>query len=280
WPRHDLLVGPVEAWDHLGPAELPEPDAVTIDAGGVTLHARGYRAVSDSGTGSGRMICWIHGGPTDQWQVEFMPRVAYWVARGWDVLAVDPRGTTGHGRSYQQALHGGWGRIDVDDTATAIRHAHARGWAEPSTTVVMGGSSGGLTVLGVLGLNPGLAVGGVVSYPVCDLAELSERSHRFEAHYTLSLVGPLEDTELYRERSPLSYADQIDVPLLVMHGDADPVVPVEQSIRLADRVRSSGGDVELHLVEGEGHGFRHPASKLDEYERIGRFLQRVVPRRR
>ncbi|MEX2626176.1 MAG: hypothetical protein WD225_04795, partial [Ilumatobacteraceae bacterium] len=69
WSRHDLLVGPVEAWDHLDPAELPEPDAVTIDAGGVTLHARRYRAAAEPGpetpTGSGRMICWIHGGPTD-----------------------------------------------------------------------------------------------------------------------------------------------------------------------------------------------------------------------
>ena len=280
WERRSLVVGPVEAWDHLDPAALPEPDAVEIVVDGATLHARRYRAGGTSDERRNRMICWIHGGPTDQWQVEFMPRVAYWVAQGWDVLAVDPRGTTGHGRSYQQALHGEWGRLDVDDTAAAIRHAHTQGWAAPATTVVMGGSSGGLTVLGVLGRHPGLAAAGVATYPVCDLADLAERSHRFEAHYTLSLVGPFTDTERYRERSPLSYADRIDVPLLVMHGEADPVVPVEQSIRLADRVRSAGGDVELHLFEGEGHGFRDPANKLAEYELVGRFLQRVVPDRR
>lgn len=270
WQRRILAVGPVAGWDSLGD-RLPEPEPVRIVAGGATLHARRYVA------GNGRLICWIHGGPTDQWQVEFMPRVAYWVAQGWDVLAVDPRGSTGHGRSYQQALHGGWGRVDVDDTATAIAHAHHHGWSDPSTTVVIGGSSGGLTTLGVLGLHPGLAAGGVVSYPVCDLGDLAERSHRFEAHYTLSLVGPLDEVELYRERSPLSYADRIGVPLLVMHGDADPVVPVEQSIRLADLVRSAGGDVELHVFAGEGHGFRDPANKLAEYELVGRFLGRVVP---
>ncbi len=72
---------------------------------------------------------------------------------------------------------------------------------------MMGGSSGGLTALGVLGRHHGLAAGGVVLYPVTDLVVLAEHSHRFEAHYTIGLVGPLAETELYAERSPLSYCD-------------------------------------------------------------------------
>jgi dipeptidyl aminopeptidase/acylaminoacyl peptidase len=269
WERKVLVVGAPVGWDHL---DLPEPEPFVVDHDGTPIHARRYAC------GNGRTICWVHGGPTDQWDVTFMPRISYWWSRGWDVVVPDPRGTTGHGRAYQQALHGQWGRLDVDDTAAVIRHAHASGWSEPAGTVVMGGSSGGLTALGVLGLHPGLAAGGAVSYPVCDLADLSEHSHRFEAHYTLSLVGPLDDVDLYQERSPLSYAHRIDVPLLVMHGDADPVVPVEQSIMLADRIRSAGGDVELHILEGEGHGFRDPQNRLDEFEIVGRFLDRVLDR--
>jgi dipeptidyl aminopeptidase/acylaminoacyl peptidase len=269
WHRRVLVVGAPLGWDHL---DLPEPEPFMVDCDGTTIHARRY------GAGNGRMICWVHGGPTDQWQVTFMPRISYWWSKGWDVVVPDPRGTTGHGRAYQQALHDEWGRLDVHDTAAVIRHAHSSGWAEPSSTVVMGGSSGGLTALGVLGLHAGLAAGGAVSYPVCDLADLSEHSHRFEAHYTLSLVGPLDDVDRYRERSPLSYAHRIDVPLLVMHGDADPVVPVEQSIMLADRIRSAGGDVELHILEGEGHGFRDPQNRLDEFEIVGRFLDRLLDR--
>jgi dipeptidyl aminopeptidase/acylaminoacyl peptidase len=269
WQRRVLAVGPVTAWDV---ADLPEPELVEFRHEGVSLHARRYVA------GNGRTLCWIHGGPTDQWRVEFMPRVAYWWSHGWDVLVPDPRGSTGHGRAYQQALHGEWGRLDVDDTAAILRASHGRGWSTPERTVMMGSSAGGLTALGVLGLHSDLAAGGVVLYPVTDLGALAAASHRFEAHYTESLVGPADAARSkYLERSPVEYADRIGAPLLVMHGDADPVVPVASTIGFVDRMRAAGGDVELVVMEGEGHGFRDPANRRADFERTAAFLARVVP---
>lgn len=221
-------------------------------------------------------MCMVHGGPTDQWQVEFMPRVAFWWSRGYDVLVPDPRGSTGHGRDYQQALQGEWGRLDVDDTAAIIAYSHSTGWSSPPGTVVTGSSSGGLTVLGVLARHSELVCGGVALYPVADLAVLAEESHRFEAHYSIGLVGPIDDTSSYRDRSPVSYADRISVPLLVMHGDTDPVVPISSTLQFVERVRAAGGDVELVVMEGEGHGFRDPANKRADYEITERFLVRVM----
>lgn len=267
WERTVLAVGPVGGWEE---ADLPEPQLVEVDGGDLTLHARRYVA------GTGRTLCWVHGGPTDQWQVEFLPRIAYWWSQGYDVLVPDPRGSTGHGRQYQQALHGEWGRLDVDDTAAILAESHRRGWSTPERTVVLGSSSGGLAALGVLGRHRGLAAGGVVLYPVTDLAVLSDESHRFEAHYTIGLVGPLDDVETYRARSPISYADRIDVPLLVMHGDSDPVVPLSSTLAFADRVRAAGGDVELHVFEGEGHGFRSPVNRRADFELTRDFLARVM----
>ncbi len=183
WERTTLALSQPDVWPR---AALPEPELIETGSsdGRATLHAR--RFVS----GQGRMLVWIHGGPTDQWQVDWRPRITYWWSRGWDVLVVDPRGTTGHGRVYQQALHGEWGRLDVGDSADLIRHVHASGWAEPASTVVLGGSSGGLTVLGLLADHPQLVAGGVATYPVSDLQALTEVTHRFEAHYTDTLVAP------------------------------------------------------------------------------------------
>jgi dipeptidyl aminopeptidase/acylaminoacyl peptidase len=140
----------------------------------------------------------------------------------------------------------------------------------------MGGSAGGFTALGSVAAAPDVFAAAAVAYPVTDLADLPERSHRFERHYTVGLVGPLPSSlQTYLDRSPAHHVDRfVDTPLLVLHGDSDPVVPVEQSRVFAERVRAAGGDVELHVYPGEGHGFRDAAHQLDEYARLEDFLSR------
>lgn len=274
WTRSTLAHTQPDVWDR---STLPEPEIVEATAtDGATLHARRFIA------GDGRMLAWVHGGPTDQWQVDWRPRIHYWLTRGWDVLVVDPRGTTGHGRAYQQALHGRWGRLDVDDTADLIRHAHDANWANPATTVIIGASSGGLTVLGVLADHADLVAGGVAAYPVSDLKALTEATHRFEAHYTDTLVAPndgSDESEAAFERlSPIHRAGRITSPLLIFHGTDDPVVPIAQSETLVETIDAVGGHVELVAFDGEGHGFRQSAHVEDEYERTETFLDGLVGR--
>jgi dipeptidyl aminopeptidase/acylaminoacyl peptidase len=142
----------------------------------------------------------------------------------------------------------------------------------------MGGSSGGSTVLGVVtGPHAALVAGGVAAYPVTELVELAERSHRFEAHYTDTLVAPRDDVDVLRARSMARRAGDLARPLLLLHGTEDPVVPFEGTVAFADAARQAGADVELHVFEGEGHGFADPANQLREYDLIARFLARVVP---
>ena len=140
----------------------------------------------------------------------------------------------------------------------------------------MGSSSGGLTVLGMLATHGHLAAGGVTLYPVADLAALAAATHRFEAHYTLSLVGPPEHVDVYTSRSPVAHADRISSPLLILHGDQDPVVPLSSSSELAARIREAGGDVELIVLEGEGHGFRDAANQHLEYAVVERFVTELI----
>jgi dipeptidyl aminopeptidase/acylaminoacyl peptidase len=272
WERDVIAIGPLSGWEEL---PLAEPDVVEIAAlDGSTVHARLYRA----DTVSDHLLCWLHGGPTDQWQVTFMPRVAYWRSLGWNVLVPDHRGSTGHGRAYQQALRGRWGELDVSDIGDVIAHAHAQGWGSPTRTAIVGSSAGGFTALGVAATYPHLVAGAITAYPVTDLSDLAERSHRFERHYTESLVGPLQDAgALYRERSPLHFVDRLTAtPLFVMHGDSDPVVPIEQSRAFVEGCLAAGGVVDYVEYEGEGHGFRKPENQLDEYRRMQAFLSAHV----
>jgi dipeptidyl aminopeptidase/acylaminoacyl peptidase len=270
WERTVVAVGPEGDWTD---DELVEPELVEVPTDSGIVHGRLYRAAASTG----RLIVWLHGGPTDQWQVTFMPRLAFWRSRGWHVLVPDHRGSTGHGRAYQQALRGRWGDLDVTDTIDATRWAQQQGLATADRTVLFGSSSGGFTALGAVAQAPGAYAGAAVLYPVTDLVDLAERSHRFERHYTDSLVGPLPEARaLASERSPAHHPEQfVNTPLLVLHGDVDPVVPVEQSQVFVERVRATGGDATLHVYAGEGHGFRQLANQLDEYRRVEEFLRRI-----
>ena len=223
--------------------------------------------------GRGRpLLLYVHGGPTDQSRVEFNPFVAWLVDRGWAVAVVDHRGSTGLGRAHRTAMDGGWGEVDVEDCAAMVRRAADDGWADTSRTVAYGGSAGGFTVLHLVARHPDLVRAAVALYPVADLEDLTERTHRFERHYNDVLVGT--DPETVRARSPLTFAERISSPVLVLHGDADEVVPVEQSRRLA----AGAPGVELHVYEGEGHGFRGPEAVADQLDRVERFLARHVLR--
>lgn len=250
---------------------LVEPEIGTVEG----VPYRVYRPDGHSGVADGVLIVWVHGGPTDQWQVIFMPRVAYWVGQGATVLVVDHRGTTGHGRAFQQSLNGHWGEFDTADVLAVTRHAHREGWGTPGRTVLMGGSAGGFTALNVAGTDPDICAGVVASYPVVDLADAAERSWVYEQHSITVLVGDLpRNARLYLQRSPLGkIASLAKVKVLLMHGDIDPAVPLDHSVLLAGDLRQHGGDVQLHIFEGEGHGFRQRVNQKREYALIGEFLR-------
>lgn len=257
---------------------MPEPERVEWPAGdGAVVHGRLWRPPAEATAGGPPpLLVWLHGGPTDQRQVTFDCRLIFYLSRGWAVLHPDPRGSTGWGRAWAQALRGGWGEADVADAAAGAEAAAARGWGDPARMVAMGGSAGGMAALLLAARDPGRWAAVVALYPVCDLVDLAATTHRFEAHYTDGLIGPLpEMTEAYRARSPLSQAGRMTAPVLLLHGSADPVVPPAQSAELAAALRARGVPVERHVYDGESHGWRSAATTQDELERTEAFLDRV-----
>ncbi|WP_350351947.1 prolyl oligopeptidase family serine peptidase [Microbacterium sp. A8/3-1] len=220
-------------------------------------------------------VVFVHGGPTAHVTGAASAAIAFYTSRGIGVLDVNYGGSTGYGRAYRDRLHGQWGVVDVDDVIAAARGLADAGLADPSRIAIRGSSAGGWTVLSAL-VRGGTFAAGISRYGVADLRMLAEHSHGFEEHYITGLVGPLPEAEgLYIERSPLTHAERIDVPVLLMQGGDDRVVPPAQSEAIRDALAANGIDHEYVVYPGEGHGFRSGTTIVNALERELAFLGRV-----
>jgi dipeptidyl aminopeptidase/acylaminoacyl peptidase len=290
-PRHDLGVyrvseeGAVEQLDQgTGAAvsaeliSLPDPVSFTTDDGDVG-HAFFYPPANPAHQAPAGdrppLIVNAHGGPVAATFPVKTLDTLFWTSRGFAVLDVNYRGSIGYGRSYRERLYGRWGAVDVDDCIAAAQHVLARGLADASRVVIRGASAGGYTVLCALAFrdffHAGLSFCGV-----SDPERFTQPggTHKFESHYLEHLLGPYpEQIEVYRQRSPLRAADNINAPLLLLQGVDDPVVPVEQARLIADSLRRRGVPVELAEFPGEGHGFRRAESLRRFYETELHFLR-------
>ena len=192
-------------------------------------------------------------------------------------MEVNYRGSTGYGRAYREALRGQWGVLDVQDAVSGARFLSEAGKVDAARMVIMGGSAGGYTVLKALEEFPSFFKAGVCLYGVSNLFNLAAETHKFEIHYTDSLIGPLPETSsLYRQRSPVFFADKINDPLVIFQGEIDQVVPRNQSDSIVESLRRRGILHEYHLYPEEGHGFRKAETIEDFYKTVERFLKQVV----
>jgi dipeptidyl aminopeptidase/acylaminoacyl peptidase len=266
--------------EDLPPEAYAPPQAITwkgIDSGEV--HGLYYAPNNQAfeGIGLPPLVVLIHGGPTSQRGAHFDPGVQFFTSRGYAVLQVNYRGSTGYGRAYRDALKGNWGVYDVQDAVSGARHLARQGMVEEGKMVIMGGSAGGFTVLKALEDYPGTFRAGVCLYGVANQFNLAAETHKFEEHYLDSMLGPLpEAADLYRERSPINFADQIQDPVAIFQGEDDKLVPKSQSDEIVAALEKNGIPHEYHLYEGEGHGFRKSETVEAFYTAVEKFLQRYV----
>jgi dipeptidyl aminopeptidase/acylaminoacyl peptidase len=209
--------------------------------------------------------------------LEWEPRSQFFATRGFAVLDVNYRGSTGYGRTYRDALKGEWGVVDVEDVVAGADWLVQEGLADPDRLVVMGGSAGGYTVLQSLVNHPGEFAAGISMYGVSNLFELSMDTHKFEQHYNDSLLGSLPEAgEIFRQRSPLFHADDIEDPVALFQGAEDQVVPRDQAESIAETLAARGVPHELEVYEGEGHGWRREETIEKFYQSVLDFLKKHV----
>ena len=141
----------------------------------------------------------------------------------------------------------------------------------------MGGSAGGFTVLQSLVTYPSFYTAAVCLYGVSNQFTLAAETHKFEARYLDSLLGPLpEAAEIYRARSPQFHAVRIQDPIALFQGTEDKVVPRAQSDAIVASLRARGVPHEYHVYEGEGHGWRKTETIERFYTAVERFLRQYV----
>jgi dipeptidyl aminopeptidase/acylaminoacyl peptidase len=244
-------------WSVPEPIEFPTGD-------GASAHALLYhpRNPEWSGPDGQRppLIVVIHGGPTSAARVNLKLAFQFWTTRGFAVVDVNHRGSTGYGRAFRDLLRGRWGIVDVEDCAAVARFLVERGDVDAARLCIRGGSAGGFTTLAALAFQDTFSAG-ASHYGIADLGALARDTHKFESRYLDGLVGPWPAArDVYEARSPLFHVDGIDVPLAVFQGLDDEVVPPAQSEVIVEAVRAKGLPVVYLTFEGEGHGFRQAAN--------------------
>jgi dipeptidyl aminopeptidase/acylaminoacyl peptidase len=247
----ELLTEP----DVLGPGLVSDPRPVRVTAAdGAGVHGWFRPPHHPDVTGPPGelppLVVRCHSGPTSQSRLRLDPAAASLTTRGFGVVDVDYAGSSGYGRAFRERLDGAWGVADVQDCLAVARALTAQGLADPRRIVLWGTSAGGFTSLSALAADPALA-GAVGVFAITDLAAFARSTHRFQSGQVGRLAGP-------PPRSPGDLAARIAAPVLLVHGDRDPVVPLAQARELADALRERGIPAELLTLPGAGHGFARP----------------------
>ena len=202
------------------------------------------------------LIVMIHGGPTSKASPTYSVSKYFWTSRGFGILDLNYRGSTGYGREYRHALYGEWGVTDVEDAVAGAQWLAGQGLADAGKLIIRGGSAGGYTTLAAVAFSGVFKAGGS-HYGVSDLEALAGDTHKFESRYLDQVIGPYpERKDLYIERSPIHHLDGFNAPLLLLQGLEDKVVPPNQSEMIFEALKDKGIPTAYVSFEGEGHGFR------------------------
>jgi len=258
--------------------ELAEMKPVTYTArDGLTIH--GYLTLP-KGVAPKNLPIVVnpHGGPwaRDEWG--FNPEVQFLVNRGYGVLQMNFRGSTGYGRRFWEEGFKQWGLRMQDDISDGVKWLIEQGIADPRRVAIYGGSYGGYAVLSGLTKTPDLYAAGVDYVGVSNLFTFMKTIPPYWRPFLemmYEMVGnPDKDKKLFEENSPALNADKIKAPLFVAQGAKDPRVNIEESNQIVQALKNHGVDVEYMVKENEGHGFHNEENRFSFYEAMEKFLMK------
>jgi dipeptidyl aminopeptidase/acylaminoacyl peptidase len=219
-----------------------------------------------------------HGGPwaRDVWN--YNPEVQFLANRGYAVLQVNFRGSTGYGRKFWESSFKQWGKTMQDDISDGVQWLIEQGIADPKRVAIYGGSYGGYATLAGVTFTPDLYAAAVDYVGVSNLFTFLNTIPPYWKPYLdmfHEMVGdPVKDKDLLTATSPALNAQKIKTPLFVAQGAQDPRVNKAESDQIVNGLKKRGIDVEYMVKENEGHGFRNEENKFDFYEAMEKFLDK------
>ncbi|MFP6807919.1 MAG: S9 family peptidase [Pseudomonadales bacterium] len=219
-------------------------------------NTKGYPNNPDKSQEKPPLVVMLHGGPTGATASVLSLRTQYWTSRGFAVLDLNYRGSTGYGRVYRDKLLGNWGIVDVEDSVSGCNFLGDKGLVDMDRLAIRGGSAGGFTTLAALTFTDTFSAG-ASHFGVSDLEALAKDTHKFEARYLDSMIGPYPSRlDIYEARSPIHHVEQLSSPCIFFQGLEDKVVLPNQAETMVEALDKKGIAVAYVPFEGEQHGFR------------------------
>jgi dipeptidyl aminopeptidase/acylaminoacyl peptidase len=229
------------------------------------------------------LVLLVHGGPwfRDSWG--YHGDVQMLANRGYAVLQVNFRGSTGYGKAFTKAAIGEFAGAMHDDLIDGVNWAVAQGYADPARVAIFGGSYGGYATLVGVTFTPDVFAAAIDYVGISSLPNFMRTAPEIARPYLANnwylYVGdpadPAQEADMLA-RSPITRVDRICTPLLVVQGANDPRVVQAESDNLVEALQARGGDVEYIIKSDEGHGFVNPENTIDLYRATERFLGRYL----
>lgn len=258
--------------------DMVEPELIrfrTFD--GKDIPAYLYKPEGASASQPVAAVLSIHGGPEAQERPSYAYGgfYQYLLSLGIAVLAPNIRGSTGYGKSYQKLIHRDFGGDDLKDMQAAADYLKELDWVDGNRLGVFGGSYGGFATLSCATRLADYWAAAVDVVGPSNLVTFAKAVPPFWKRMMKQWVGdPEEDFDFLMERSPITYVDQLQCPILVIQGANDPRVVQSESDQMVDRLKELGRDVEYMVFEDEGHGFTKRSNALIAWRATADFFEK------
>lgn len=262
------------ATDEFAALRLPAAEYFTIGHEGRTYHCRMMKPLDFDPAKKYPVIVYTYGGPHAQVVTNAWSRHdyfhAYMAQRGYLVFTLDNRGSSGRGKAWEEAIAKRLGEVELADQVAGVNYLKSLPYVDGDRIGIWGWSYGGYMTLMAMFTAPGVFKAGAAVAPVADW-------RLYDSIYTERYMKlPAENAAGYDASAPLTHADSLRGGLLVLHGDADDNVHVQNAMALARKLIDAGKDFDLMLFPQKEHSIHGPADRLFLYRKMAAFFDREL----